>query len=280
MSYILRINHIAFRGDMSLMKRFVAFFSILILFSAQHYSTPVRASQPNPPAPKFAPISDEDMFKVAVKITNDDESSGGTGVILENSLFKSVILTNKHVCSGVEGGGVVHSPDRSKRRISGLKQDDKHDLCLVYVSSYLSGAEVGVDIASEDPRNGEAAVVAGHPALLPLIVTRGHFSDVMSIDIMDSMRECTEEDKKDPKNIFYCALYGKIPVMGKYEARVVSATIMGGSSGSPVFDKRGRLSGLVFAGMQGLSYAFIVPLAYIKDFLQREATSAAVIVKN
>jgi hypothetical protein len=48
---------------------------------------------------------------------------------------------------------------------------------------------------------------------------------------------------------------------------------MPGSSGSAVFNDRGEIAGLVFAGRGELGYAFSVPQAFIYSFVNDEAST-------
>ena len=210
------------------------------------------------------PKSDQDMFKVTVRIMNFEETSGGTGVILKSSRNGSVIMTNKHVCRLIEHGGVIDPPDHIRHAVAAYKEDPAHDLCLVTTDANLG---VSIKISKDEPELGDEAIIAGHPALLPTIVTRGMFSEHKIIQVVDGQRDCTDLDKVDPTKGLICLREVKLPIIEVREAQLVSATIMPGSSGSPVFNRKGQLSGLVFAGSGDLSYAFIVPLESIWNFM-------------
>ena len=243
-----------------MLSRYVRYIAILLL--------PIFLAGSVGIAKPIKPRTDKDLFKVTVRILNKDESGGGTGSILESSKRGSVILTNDHVCEVVEKGGVVDPPSHQKTPIRAIKRDSEHDLCLVLVS-----ADLGVDlsIASASPEGGDSAVIAGHPSLMPTIITRGHFSESIMIKVQYGSRECTEEDRQDPKNAFYCMICGRLPLVKEREALVISATIMPGSSGSPVFNDRGEIAAVVFAGRGELGYALAVPLSYIWDFMDRSS---------
>lgn len=189
----------------------------------------------------FRPKTDADMFKVSVAITNMAGTAGGSGVILHSDNTGSVIMTNKHVCALGDPTLLVDPPGHVKSTASVLKIDSEHDLCLVKVGVDY---HISIQVSKKGAEPGDEAIIVGHPALLPTIVTHGHFSEHMPLPI-------SKED-------------GSVVIE---EAQVVSATIMPGSSGSPVFNHRGELSGIVFAGGGGLSYAFIVPVEFIWSFL-------------
>lgn len=218
------------------------------------------AAIPSACAHTFKPQTDKELIQTSVTIKNMAENSGGSGVIYKSTKTGSFILTNKHVCEVVKDGGVVESLDHIKHTIMGMREDAAHDLCLIKVAFNY---HMNIKIAKDSPEVGDEAIVVGHPSLLPVLVTRGMFSEHMMVDIMEGARDCTEAEKGEPT----CIMYGKMPVIVHRDSVVISATIMAGSSGSPVFNSKGELSGLVFAGMQGLSYGLIVPLEYLRAFL-------------
>lgn len=188
----------------------------------------------------ITPQTNKELFQVSVLITNMEENSGGSGVILQSEVDHSLILTNRHVCVGIGDHGVVHDASHIKHLITDMKLDTRHDLCLVRIAG-----DLGVDIilASKNPKPADDLVIVGHPLLLPTIITRGHFSDSTIISVMDN---------------------GVVVIR---EAVVASAFISPGSSGSPVFNAKGELAGVAFAGFGNLSYGFLVPLDYIRTFV-------------
>lgn len=188
----------------------------------------------------ITPQTNQELFHVSVLITNMEESGGGSGVILHSEKDHSLILTNRHVCVGIGEAGIVHDSEHKKHLILEKKLDSRHDLCLIRVSGDLG---VDVIIAGENPKPADDLVIVGHPMLLPTIITKGHFSDSMIISVMDE---------------------GGIVLR---EAVVASALISPGSSGSPVFNAKGELAGMVFAGFGNLSYGFLVPIDYIRSFV-------------
>lgn len=211
------------------------------------------------------PTTAAEAASVTVTVLKGDMTGGGTGVILSSSKNKSLVLTNAHVCKLVENGGVVITDHGSKHSVSGYKISKQHDLCMIQVSSNL-GHET--HIANESPKDYEAAMISGHPSLLPTVVTYGHFSSHLVIEVITDIRPCKEEDyKKDP---LICLFFGGIPVLTSYQSRLVTATIQAGSSGSAIYNDDGEISGLVFAGSGDISYAFAVPYEAISNFVEKE----------
>lgn len=202
-----------------------------------------------------------ELARTSVKITSLNGRSGGSGIILASRANSTTILTNKHVCQLIQVGGNVVT-ETSTNVIYAYKVYPRHDLCLVNI---LADLHQNTKIAEEAPMLYEDAAVSGHPSLLPTLITRGHFSNNMIIQIMVDIQACTGDEKDE--EALMCMFMGGKPVLKTHDSQLVSATIMPGSSGSGVFNSRGELSGVVFAGTQGLSYGFIVPYGYMKDFL-------------
>jgi hypothetical protein len=205
--------------------------------------------------------------KATVMITNLDENSGGSGTILRSYSEYSEILTNAHVCNVVKHGGVVHTY-MGKFLVAAFKKSTLHDLCLILVPANL---HVNTIVAATEAPFLDEATVSGHPILLPLIISKGHFSQHKMVQIMTGMRPCTEADKAAPGLGLLCALLGGIPKVTTYDSIVVSALIQPGSSGSAVYDYNGHISAVIFAGSGSLSYGLAVPHAYVKAFTTSES---------
>lgn len=205
-----------------------------------------------------------------VMITNLKKNSGGSGVILQSSPSESIVLTNAHVCGVVKFGGVVTSSSGIPAFVTHYKVSKVHDLCLISVSTDLNAS---TKLAYSPPKKYDRATISGHPKLLPNILTFGHFSDKLIVQVMIGSRDCTPEEYADPDTALFCIFTGHLPVVKTYESIVVSATIQPGSSGSGVFDSNHRLAALVFAGSGDLGYALAVPFEYIDFFINTEISA-------
>jgi S1-C subfamily serine protease len=202
-----------------------------------------------------------------VKVVDPSMHSGGTGVTLTSSSTQSTVLTNGHVCHVIENGGYVIN-DTGTHTIATYQASQQHDLCMITVNSNLGASTT---IASSRPTPFTPATISGHPALLPTVVTTGHFSNSEIITVMTGSRECTEEDKQDPSMGFLCLFLGRVPVIKSYESTLVTALIQPGSSGSGVYNDKNELVGLVFAGKGGIGYAWTVPYASLMNFIYDES---------
>lgn len=214
-----------------------------------------------PHIPKTTP----EFAKATVMVVNEKMNSGGTGVILDSHPGASHILTNKHVCQLIQTGGRIVTDDGSTHSIDSFRVYKKHDLCLLET---LNDLHVNIKVASEAPDIYEGSMVVGHPALLPTIFTMGHFSHLRSVDVVVGIEPCT--GKETDEDALTCIFVGGKPIVKNFQSQVTSSLIMPGSSGSPVYNSKGELAALVFAGSQGLSYGFLVPWEYIHDFLSHK----------
>lgn len=210
-----------------------------------------------------------DTTKATVMITRLDGRSGGSGVVLNSSPGRSEILTNKHICGVVKRGGIISTPEGLKASVMSFKESNVHDLCLITTFVNMGAYTI---VAPEAPKLMDRALIKGHPALLPTLLTEGIFSSNMVISVAVGFKECTEKDMLDPEKAMFCTFVGRLPLVRNYEATVVSALIMGGSSGSAIYNSNNQLSALVFAGSGGrsVSFAFAVPHGAIKNFLTKE----------
>lgn len=205
-----------------------------------------------------------------VMITDLEGFSGGSGVIVKNTPSESVVLTNNHVCEGaLKKGGKIRLVSGEEHIVTGYMTDLEHDLCVLTVASDLKNS---IKIASSAPSLYTQATVTGHPALMPNVITNGHFSGRQIVQVIVGVRKCKKSDLNNPQNAMFCAFFGVVPIIRNYESQIVTATIMPGSSGSAVLNSDGELAGIVFAGnSDGLSYAFIVPFEAVRNFLDNDA---------
>ena len=209
------------------------------------------------------PKSIEDLKQTSVRILNLEMNSGGTGSILASYKEASHILTNKHVCRLIEPGGKVDYNGRILD-ITHYKKFQDHDLCLVRVATDLG---ITLQVADSLAKVSNKAIVSGHPSLLPHIMTIGHLSERMDIELLVGLKKCNKQDMKDDPQS--CLWFGGKPIIKTLDAQLVSNLIKPGNSGSAVFNSKGEVIGVVFAGSgRDFSYGFIVPQIYLLYFTQ------------
>jgi S1-C subfamily serine protease len=214
----------------------------------------------------LTPTETAEYAATSVRITNMAETSGGTGVVIQSGPAESTVLTNKHVCKVIEAGGIV-GKNGNRFLVKQYKTYKYHDLCMVQVTKNLG---INTRLAKAPPATYSEALISGHPALLPHVLSKGNFSDDMVITVMTGTKKCTDADSNNP----YCAVFGVMPIVVTYNSTLVTGLIMPGSSGSAVFNKNGEISAMIFAGAQGLSYGFVVPYEYLVDFIARELNNS------
>lgn len=223
------------------------------------------------------PTNNFEYSATSVMITKYDGRSGGSGVIISSRRGESKVLTNAHVCSLLDAGGIIRS-DSKKGIVKSYQVSEIHDLCLVTTNTNFN---INTILASNEPEIYDDAIISGHPRLLPNIVTHGHFSQKEIVNILAGFRPCAPEDLEEGnENAEYCRFIGRIPLIKSLEAQIVSATIMPGSSGSAVFNAAGELAGLVFAGSGDFGYAIIVPQEYLTSFFETELSSLKTLYPN
>lgn len=214
------------------------------------------------------PTSTDEMAAASVRLITSSGRGGGTGSILTSSKSKSQIITNRHVCTYVGVGGTAETTTGSYKVIS-TKASEVHDLCIMEVAADLG---VNTEVASKAPQQGEAVSVSGHPKLLPHIRMDGHLSKAMTIEVLVGFEPCTDKDMEGEMAL-YCIFMGGKPIVESFEAQLTSALISPGNSGSAVYNSSGKIVGLIFAGSGDLSPGFMVPWAYVKDFVDYESKS-------
>lgn len=206
----------------------------------------------------------------SVMITNRAMNHGGTGIILHSRRNESTILTNDHVCKVVKGSGGVVRTAFGDYQVSSILESEMSDLCLLTVAADLG---ISTKVASNGPHIYNKAIISGHPALMPNVLTYGHFSGRNIIQVMTGFRPCTDAELADPMLGMVCMFFNGFPVVKSYESVLVTATIMPGSSGSGVYNENQQLSGVVFAGSGELGYAWTVPYEQVINFIYTESLS-------
>lgn len=204
-----------------------------------------------------------------VRITNQAGNSGGTGFHVKAPSGKVYILTNAHVCGLAEDGLVYvgYDYERPIPRLV-LEASEFTDLCLIEaLPSYHGTLSVG---SESDP--GDKVSAVGHPNLMPTTMTEGEVIGFGEIQVLDHILDSLNDDSCNaPKNkkINLKTIFGPIDVcVVAIKAGFSTTLILPGSSGSPVLNSWGNLTGVIFAGNQE-GWSFFVTLADVQKFLSQ-----------
>lgn len=240
------------------MKKFLVLASLLMaglcVFAAQGASSDLGAQ-----------LYDEYKESIVQILPPDGRPKGGTGFAIRGPSGKPYLVTNGHVCD-VAVDGKVAAKIQGQQRLRILKVievSETTDLCLVE----------GIESAKPLPIASNLFAlrrvhVLGYPRLRPLTYSMGYV--VVREEIEISMGDYDEKTCKGPS---YSR--AQVPFMGmlidlcvrKLEAIDTSAVIYPGNSGSPVFNDRGSVVGVIFAGSNDTNFGAMIPLEQLKDFI-------------
>lgn len=196
-----------------------------------------------------------------VMITNLSANHGGTGFEIEAPSGKSYILTNAHICVGVEKPMVITFKDNRQVPLRIVEVSAKTDLCLLESVGNLPVLSMASNL-----KIGETVAVVGHPALLDIILSKGELIQYMKVAVPVPEEYCERSKEvngpfQDTGNPFFpCAEFIE-------RAGQTTAVILGGSSGSPVVNFFGNVVGIAFAGRGDSNWGIIVPLEEVQEFL-------------
>lgn len=204
-----------------------------------------------------------------VRITNEAGNSGGTGFHVKGPSGKVYILTNAHVCGLAEDGTIYVGYDyerpipRKVIEVSGFT-----DLCLIEALPSYHGI---ISMGSESDAGDKVAAV-GHPNLMPTTMTEGEVIGFGEIQVLDHVLNDLNDDScnsEKNKKITVKTIFGPIDIcVIAIKAGFSTTLILPGSSGSPVLNSWGNLTGVIFAGNQE-GWSFYVTLADVKKFLSQ-----------
>jgi S1-C subfamily serine protease len=209
---------------------------VSVTVSAQQTTRPASAprtstvQRSNPPPMLASQILDENRLSIAVIVAGGNTSLRlGTGFFVGST---GLLLTNFHVVEGMELVGVKIPGSNDvlwAKKATGF--DLENDLVVLEVQT--EGEKPLILGDSDRAQVGEPIVVIGNPEGLEQTVSNGLLSGIRDVD---------------GRKLFQ-----------------ISAPISEGSSGSPVFNARGEVIGVVASTLQsGQDLNFAVPINYAK----------------
>lgn len=209
--------------------------------------------------------------------------TGGTGFFVKAKSGKTFIMTNRHVCevNGLNPEGKtmnMYSQNLDKKGTAKiLFVSHQYDICILDNGGWdISGLYVNPFDASI----GDQMFTIGHPMLEQLNYERGEIMGYEKIEI--------GAGEPDMTNGISCGVY-EAPASVRIETvqmfifsfkvcvvtydKVLKTTnvIYGGSSGSPMINPFGLVTGIMFAGMGGdvEHRSWAMPVDYIRDVLNK-----------
>jgi S1-C subfamily serine protease len=178
----------------------------------------------------------------------EDNGYVGTGTIIKITDNYTYILTNRHMAKQQAAQVFVENIDKNDLvRAEILNNSKEVDLALVRVKGKLVGKSAikGID---KCPQIGDKLFVVGHRMARPYVYSEGLYAGTIKWD------------------------------NDKYESGHLQMPLFGGNSGSGVFNKEGKLVGLIWASSlyavggfipaPDLGYIAMVQIEDINNFLQ------------
>ena len=190
------------------------------------------------------PLNPRDLKEVSAEVLM--ERSGGSSTILRSSEEGSEFLTNAHVCDGALKSGALIVLDKKVYEVAAIKPSERYDLCLMRINENLG---IGVELSSLTPQVGDDIMVGGYPVGLPIIIQKGHISEVLNVS--------------------------SNPIAPIY-AIATSVVVQPGYSGSGVFNSQGQLVAVsqmfrYVTKKDTMGFGLAVPHQYVRRFINQES---------
>lgn len=211
---------------------------LLITLPAQFAFFPVKQSN------VIHVVDPHDLPKVSALLLM--EKTSGSSTLVRSGPDGSDFLTNAHVCKGAKKGGIVIL-DGKTYEMAAIKPSQHVDLCLVHVKEDLKR---GIELADKSPKIGDEIMTGGYPLTLPIVIQKGFTSRILNI----GTRAAPEP------------------------AMLTSILVQHGHSGTGVFDKEGKLVGVIQAyrpdkKSDTIGFGLAVPLRSTRIFMEKESPS-------
>lgn len=181
---------------------------------------------------------------------------------------KTAIMTNRHVCQESLDGYVftANKMNTDRNRVKIIKISNESDLCLLESESNLNGLKL-----ADTANIGDLVVTAGHPAGLPLMLSKGEIVGLIEEPIADTSMAANKNCNKQGLNPIKIIKNGNlIDVCMHYELTLLTTCeIVGGSSGSPLVNIYGNVVGVINASGEN-NWGYAVPLSLVERFIRDE----------
>ena len=193
----------------------------------------------------------------------------GTGFLI-NFEEEKYIITNAHVCNGVNYNGFVFAKkngDIFGEILRIVKVSKEVDLCALSVGAFKF--DKGLVLGSY-PVEGDYVAVVGFPLDNNLTMVEGELVGDSETNLVSDSRDSEScKGRWIRANFLYELLTGYSNYcLVTYESYTTTTPIYPGNSGSALVDKYGEVVGVIFAGRSDSTVsARAVPLADLKAFL-------------
>jgi len=204
------------------------------------------------------------ISKAIVKVTmTKNQYIGGTGFQVMAPWGEKIIVTNDHICEGMLNNTAYISHDKKTWKSKIIAQSNYTDLCILTGIEQLPVLTLGWAQSRFD-----TILILGHPALQPITPSKGRVIATIKVRlfIFKSEKDCKGSGYswEETKRKFGSPIYACIR---RVESIMTTAKIFPGSSGSPVINRFGLVTGVIFAGNFLRQSSYYIPVQELQDFL-------------
>jgi S1-C subfamily serine protease len=198
------------------------------------------------------------------RLTNVEMTGGGTGFVVKVPGGKTVLMTNSHVCEGIQKNSasskILATQGDKKFYLKIIKIYRKHDLCAIEAPKGYRGLSVG-----SEPTIGQLITIVGHPRLKPLTLSHGQIIAEELVQI--PVKQVSHPSQCDAGTKAMAVPFYGILCVKTYSTTSTNARAMPGNSGSPVVDSLGQVVAVLFCSDNEIFDGGAVPLRFLEAFL-------------